>query len=71
MEKKENTSPWLVLLLLWGVVLFFTLFGAPVVRDELKWQWLEGPSSGLAKVADAIGLGHVKSGVEAIRRACA
>ncbi len=66
-DKREKTNPWLALMLLWGVVAFFTLLGAGDVRDEVEWPWLQGALTVVAKAGDAVGLSHVRSGVEALR----
>jgi hypothetical protein len=67
MDKKEQSNPWQVLALLWGIVLFFTVYGAVEVKDELKQEWLDPIMGGMAQAGDATGLTHVKSGVQAIR----
>src|SRR2546428_6654158 len=70
---KEHTSPRVGLLLVWGVVLFFTVYGAPHARDEIARsdlsgkRWLERGVTSLGKLGDAIGLAHVRDAVEKLR----
>jgi uncharacterized protein len=62
---KESTKPLVVLLLTWGVVVFFTLYAGAQIRDELPW--LEPLLTPAAETGDSIGLSNVRNGVEAVR----
>ena len=70
---KEHASPRVGLLLVWGVVLFFTVYGAAHARDEIasnglsSWSWLQQGATSLIKLGDAIGLAPVRDGVEKLR----
>src|SRR5438876_3243082 len=70
---KEHAGPRVGLLLVWGVVLFFTVYGAAHARDEIasnglsNWSWLQQGATSLIKLGDAIGLTPVRDGVEKLR----
>jgi hypothetical protein len=70
---KERTRPLVGLLPVWGVVLFFTVYGAAHARDEIassglsRWRWLDHTAMSLGKLGDAVGLAHVRDGVENLR----
>ena len=62
-ERKESTSPRVTLALVWGVSLFFTLYGATQIRDELGWDWL----ARIVDASESIGMSALHDGLEVVR----
>src|SRR5919201_4567674 len=70
---KERTSPRVGLSLVWSVALVLSVYGAPHARDEIARsdvpgkRWLGAGVSALSKLGDAIGIAHVRHGIERLR----